>query len=40
MSVTVLIIDDEEMARSFVGEALKDAGYEIQEAGHSQKPAT
>ncbi len=33
MSVTVLIIDDEEMARSFVGEALKDAGYEIQEAG-------
>lgn len=33
MSVTVLIIDDEEMARSFVGEALKDAGYQTIEAG-------
>ncbi|MBN1264431.1 MAG: sigma-54-dependent Fis family transcriptional regulator [Anaerolineales bacterium] len=33
MSITVLIIDDEEIARSFVGEALKDAGYQTLEAG-------
>lgn len=33
MSATVLIVDDEDMARNFVGEALKDAGYETIEAG-------
>jgi two-component system, NtrC family, response regulator AtoC len=33
MSITVLIIDDEETARNFVGEALKDAGYQTLEAG-------
>lgn len=33
MSATVLIVDDEETARSFVAEALADAGYEAIEAG-------
>jgi len=33
MSATVLIVDDEEIARSFVSEALLDAGYETVEAG-------
>lgn len=33
MSATVLIVDDEETARSFVHEALSDAGYEAIEAG-------
>ncbi|MGA9533662.1 MAG: sigma-54 dependent transcriptional regulator [Anaerolineales bacterium] len=33
MSATVLIVDDEETARSFVHEALSDAGYEALEAG-------
>ena len=33
MSATVLVVDDEETARSFVCEALKDAGYEAIEAG-------
>ena len=33
MSATVLIVDDEETARSFVSEALGDAGYEAIEAG-------
>lgn len=33
MSATVLIVDDEESARSFISEALKDAGYEAIEAG-------
>jgi DNA-binding NtrC family response regulator len=33
MSATVLIVDDEESARSFICEALKDAGYEALEAG-------
>jgi len=33
MSATVLIVDDEEIARSFVSEALIDAGYETVEAG-------
>ncbi len=33
MSGTVLIVDDEDTARSFVSEALADAGYEAIEAG-------
>lgn len=33
MSTTVLVVDDEETARSFVSEALTDAGYEAIEAG-------
>ncbi len=33
MSATVLIVDDEESARNFICEALKDAGYEALEAG-------
>lgn len=33
MSATVLIVDDEEIARSFVSEALQDAEYETVEAG-------
>jgi len=33
MSATVLIVDDEDSARSFICEALKDAGYEALEAG-------
>jgi two-component system response regulator AtoC len=33
MTATVLIVDDEETARSFVHEALGDAGYEAIEAG-------
>lgn len=33
MSATVLIVDDEDTARSFVSEALGDAGYEAIEAG-------
>jgi len=33
MSATVLIVDDEETARSFISEALNDAGYEAVEAG-------
>ncbi len=33
MSATVLIVDDEETARSFISEALCDAGYEAVEAG-------
>lgn len=40
MSATVLVVDDEESARSFICEALKDAGYEALEAGdlaHAQK---
>ncbi|MFP3854542.1 MAG: sigma-54-dependent transcriptional regulator [Anaerolineales bacterium] len=34
MSATVLIVDDEETARSFVHEALRDAEYEAIEAGN------
>ncbi len=33
MSATVLVVDDEQTARSFVGGALADAGYEAIEAG-------
>ena len=33
MSATILIVDDEETARSFVSEALHDAGYETTQAG-------
>lgn len=33
MSATVLIVDDEETARSFVSEALADAGFDAIEAG-------
>lgn len=33
MTATVLIVDDEETARSFIHEALGDAGYEAIEAG-------
>jgi two-component system response regulator AtoC len=33
MSATVLIVDDEDTARNFISEALKDAGYETIEAG-------
>jgi two-component system response regulator AtoC len=33
MSVTVMIVDDEETARNFICEALSDAGYEAIEAG-------
>ena len=33
MSATVLVVDDEETARSFVCGALSDAGYEALEAG-------
>jgi two-component system response regulator AtoC len=33
MSATILIVDDEETARSFVSEALNDAGYETTQAG-------
>ncbi|HEX9798373.1 MAG TPA: sigma-54 dependent transcriptional regulator [Anaerolineales bacterium] len=33
MTATILIVDDEETARSFVHEALSDAGYEAVEAG-------
>jgi DNA-binding NtrC family response regulator len=33
MSATVLIVDDEESARNFICEAMKDAGYEALEAG-------
>ncbi len=34
MSATVLVVDDEETARSFVCDALGDAGYEAIEAGN------
>jgi two-component system, NtrC family, response regulator AtoC len=33
MTATILIVDDEETARSFVAEALHDAGYETLQAG-------
>ena len=33
MTATVLIVDDEETARTFISEALTDAGYEAIEAG-------
>lgn len=33
MSATILIVDDEEMARNFVAEHLRDAGHEVIEAG-------
>lgn len=33
MTTTVLIVDDEETARNFISEALRDAGYEAIEAG-------
>ncbi len=33
MGTTVLIVDDEEVARSFLRDALEDAGYEALEAG-------
>ena len=33
MTATVLIVDDEETARSFISDALTDAGYEAIEAG-------
>ena len=33
MAATVLIVDDEELARSFVRESLQDSGYEALEAG-------
>jgi DNA-binding NtrC family response regulator len=33
MSATILIVDDEETARTFVSEALRDAGYETTQAG-------
>jgi two-component system response regulator AtoC len=33
MSLTVLVVDDEETARNFVSEALRDAGYEAVEVG-------
>ncbi|HKZ55361.1 MAG TPA: sigma-54 dependent transcriptional regulator [Anaerolineales bacterium] len=33
MSATVLIVDDEAVARGFIGKALNDAGYETLEAG-------
>ncbi|HHH82705.1 MAG TPA: response regulator, partial [Chloroflexi bacterium] len=33
MTSTVLIVDDEDTARSFISEALGDAGYEALEAG-------
>jgi DNA-binding NtrC family response regulator len=33
MSVTVLVVDDEDTARSFVSQALRDAGYDALEAG-------
>ncbi|MGD8554618.1 MAG: sigma-54 dependent transcriptional regulator [Anaerolineales bacterium] len=33
MSLTVLVVDDEESARNFVSEALRDANYEVVEAG-------
>ncbi len=33
MTATVLIVDDEETARNFISEALRDAGYEAIEAG-------
>ncbi|MGD2253620.1 MAG: sigma-54 dependent transcriptional regulator [Anaerolineales bacterium] len=33
MSLTVLVVDDEESARNFVSEALRDAKYEVVEAG-------
>jgi DNA-binding NtrC family response regulator len=32
MSATILVVDDEEAARSFVSEALRDAGYEALQA--------
>jgi DNA-binding NtrC family response regulator len=34
MSGTILIVDDEDTARSFIGEALADAGFEAIEAGN------
>ena len=34
MTSTVLIVDDEDAARSFVNGALSDAGYEAIEAGY------
>lgn len=37
MSATVLIVDDEETARSFVHEALNDAEYEAIEAGNLEE---
>ena len=37
MSATILIVDDEETARSFVAEALQDAGYETLQAGTLQE---
>ena len=33
MSLTVLVVDDEENARTFVGTLLKKKGYEVLEAG-------
>ena len=33
MTATILIVDDEETARTFVSEALRDAGYETFQAG-------
>lgn len=33
MTATVLVVDDEETARNFISEALRDAGYEAIEAG-------
>ncbi len=34
MSATILVVDDEETARSFVSQTLRDAGYEAIEAGN------
>jgi two-component system, NtrC family, response regulator AtoC len=39
MTATILIVDDEETARSFVAEALQDAGYETLQAGTLQEAA-
>ncbi|MCJ7678098.1 MAG: sigma-54 dependent transcriptional regulator [Anaerolineales bacterium] len=33
MTATILLVDDEETARTFVSEALRDAGYETAQAG-------
>ena len=37
MSATVLVVDDEDLARNNVSEILRDAGYEAIEAGNLEQ---
>jgi DNA-binding NtrC family response regulator len=34
MTATILVVDDEETARTFVSQTLRDSGYEALEAGN------